>query len=203
MRASFVIRLVMLGTSVTSSAQAAPPVAVKAPASTATTTAGAASTMRRPSPGELAELVRTALSSSPVRLPKGAKILGARPSSNDLLVPMAPSRVTIDLTPPPRRAGPVTATAVLVFWKDAEVSARIPLHLDLSVPPEGLVFDVPKGGVVTIVVRRGLVEVSAQGVTAADADIGDVVQVLLRPSGRALRGEVIARDRVLAVEDGR
>jgi hypothetical protein len=198
MRASFVIRLVMFSASVTNSAQAAPPVPAKPPTSTAT-----ASTMRRPSPGELAELVRTALTASTVRLPKGTKILGARPSSNDLMVPMAPSRVTIDLTPPPRRAGPVTATAVLVFWKDAEVSARIPLHLDLSVPPEGLVFDVPKGGVVTIVVRRGLVEVSAQGVTAADADIGDVVQVLLRPSGRALRGEVIARDRVLAVDDGR
>lgn len=203
MRALFVIRLVMLGASVTVSTQAAPPVRAKAPTGTATTTAGVASTMRRFSPGELAALVRTALSASTVRLPKGTKILGARPSSSDLMVPMAPSRVTIDLTPPPRRAGLVTATAVLVFWKDAEVSARVPLHLDLSVPPEGLVFDVPKGGVVTIVVRRGLVEVSAPGVTAADADIGDVVQVLLRPSGRALRGEIIARDRVLAVEDGR
>jgi hypothetical protein len=53
------------------------------------------------------------------------------------------------------------------------------------------------------VVSRGLVEVTTPAVTSADADIGDVVQVLLRPSGRALRAELVAKDRALALEDGR
>jgi hypothetical protein len=166
--------------------------------------AKAASTTRRPIPSELTELARTAITTSAARLPKGAQLVAARPSvASAVEIPIAPSRVTIEVTPPPRRAGAVVATAVLVFWKDAEVSARVPLHLDLTVPPEALLFDVPKGGVLTLVVRRGLIEVSAQAVTSSDADIGDVVQVLLRPSGRALRAQVVARDSAIAVEDGR
>ncbi len=163
-----------------------------------------APTTRRPVANELTELARTALVSASVRLPKGATLLSARPSAgSNVEIPIAPSRVSIDLTPPARRAGPITATAVLVFWKDEEVSARVPLHLDLSVPHEALVYDVPKGGSIVLVVRRGLVEVSAPAVASADADIGDVVQVLLRPSGRALRAKIIAKDRAVAVEDGR
>lgn len=161
-------------------------------------------TTRRATANELTELARTAISTSAVRLPKGATLVAARPgAASNLDIPIAPSRVTIEITPPPRRAGSVTATAVLVFWKEADISARVPLHLDLAVPPEALLFDVPKGGILTLVVRRGLIEVSTQAVTSADADIGDIVQVLLRPSGRALRAQVVARDRAIAVEDGR
>lgn len=181
--------------------------AVAAPRSKAPSSppaAKAASATRHPVANELTELARTALASSQVRLPKGATLIAARPSTtSNVEIPIAPTRITIDLTRPARRAGPITATAVLVFWKDADVSARVPLRLDLSVPPESLTYDVPKGGVVTLVVRRGLVEVSAPAVASADADVGDVVQVLLRPSGRALRARIVAKGRALAVEDGR
>jgi hypothetical protein len=160
-------------------------------------------TTRKPVASELTELARTALGSATVRVPKGARLIAARASSANVEIPIAPSKITIELTAPPRKAGPVTTTAVLVFWKDADIAARVPLRLDLDVPPEALVYDVPKGAVVTLVVQRGLVEVSAQAVAASDADIGDVVQVLLRPSGRALRAQIVARDRALAVEEGR
>lgn len=161
-------------------------------------------TTRHPAASELTELARAAITTSAARLPKGAILVAARPSAAGLVdIPLTPTRVTIDVTPPPRRAGTVTATAVLVFWKEGDVSARVPVALELSVPPEALLYDVQKGSVLTLVVRRGLVEVSVQAVASADADIGDVVQVLLRPSGRVLRAQVIARDRALAVEDGR
>jgi hypothetical protein len=198
MRATLAIALAVLAAAAQAAA-AAPttkPAASAAPASPIAT--------RSPVAGELAELARTALSSSVVRLPKGATVLAAHPSSaGKVLVPIAPSHVTIDVTPPARRAGPVTATAVLVFWKDADIAARIPLRLDLSVPPEALVYDVAKGRFVTVVVRRGLVEVTAPAVASSDGDVGDVIQVLLRPSGRALRAEIISKDRAVAVEDGR
>ena len=161
-------------------------------------------TTRHPAASELTELARTAITTSAAKLPKGATLVAARPSAGGpVAIPIAPTRVTIDMTPAPRRAGTVTAAAVLVFWKESDVSARVPLTLELSVPPEALLYDVQKGGVLTLVVRRGLIEVSVQAVASADADIGDVVQVLLRPSGRALRAQVIAKDRALAVEDGR
>lgn len=158
---------------------------------------------RKPVANELTELARTALATSTVRLPKGATLVTARPSTTNVEIPMAPSRISIDLTPPARRVGPIAATAVLVFWKEETVSARIPLHLELNVPQEALIYDVPKGASLSLVVRRGLVEVTAPAVTSSDADIGDTVQVLLRPSGRALRAQIIAKDRAIAVEDGK
>jgi hypothetical protein len=222
MRAHAVLTVLALLVGSAASAPAAPRAKARpAPTQTAGAPSPAVtqpSGTRHPVANELTELARTALASSLVRLPKGATLLAARPSAaSNVEIPVAPSRISIDLTQPARRVGPVTATAVLVFWKDAdgafpalagarstsEVSARIPLHLDLSVPPEALVYDVPKGGAVTLVVRRGLVEVTTQAVAAADADIGDVVQVLLRPSGRALRAQIVAKDRAVAVEDGR
>lgn len=192
--------LLLLLLALAGEAHAAPP--GKAPPTAAPVKPAA--TTRRPVANELTELARTAVTSSGARLPKGAVIVAARPSAGGVVeIPIAPSRVTIEVTPPPRRAGAVVATAVLAFWKDADVAARVPLHLDLSVPPEALVFDVPKGGVLTLVVRRGLIEVTTQAVASADGDIGDVVQVLLRPSGRALRAQIVAKDRAVAVEDGR
>jgi hypothetical protein len=196
MRTLLAIVLMMLGATGGGDAFAAPPARHEKPAVPAT--------WRRLAPGELAALARGALASSNVRLPKGAKVTAARPSTEgEVLVPIAPTRITIDLTPPARRVGKVITAAVLVFWKDADIVARTPLRLDLTVPPEAMVFDVPKGGVVTLVVRRGLVEVSTPAVTSVEADVGDVVQVLLRPSGRALRAEIVAPARAIAVEDGR
>jgi hypothetical protein len=197
MRSLLALVLVVLGAGTGGTALAAPPSAKhEKPAVPAT--------WRRLAAGELAELARGALASSNVRLPKGAKVTAARPSTEgEVLVPIAPTRITIDLTPPARRVGKVVTAAVLVFWKDADIVARTPLRLDLTVPPEAMVFDVPKGGVVTLVVRRGLVEVSTPAITSVEADVGDVVQVLLRPSGRALRAEIVAPDRAIAVEDGR
>jgi len=200
MRAPVVLLVLALASGYAGAAPGAPP----APKASATAPGKPAPTTRRPVANELTELARTAVATSAARLPKGATIVAARSTNGAMVeIPVAPSRVTIDVTPPPRRAGAVTATAVLVFWKDSEVSARVPLRLELSVPPEALVFDVPKGGVLTLVVRRGLIEVSTQAVTSADGDIGDVVQVLLRPSGRVLRAQLVSRDRAIAVEDGR
>jgi flagella basal body P-ring formation protein FlgA len=65
-----------------------------------------------------------------------------------------------------------------------------------------LVFELVKGAPVTLVVRRGLVEVTAPAVLSVDADVGDIVQVLLRPSGRAMRAHLVAKDRAVALEDG-
>jgi len=117
-------------------------------------------------------------------------------------VPIAPSRVTIDFTPPARKPGTVTTAGVLVFWTESRITARLPLRVDVAMAASSLGFDVPRGAPVTLLVRKGLVEVSAPAVTASDADIGDVVNVLLRPSGRSIRAEIIANDRAVAVGSG-
>jgi len=157
---------------------------------------------RKPVAGELEEIVRTALASSPGKLPKGARVVAVRASST-IEIPLAPTQTTIETSPVPRRAGSVSTHAVLSFWKEADVAARLPVTVDLDVPAAALLADVPKGTALTLVVRRGLVEVTAGAVTSADADVGDVIQVLLRPSGRAMRAQIVARDRAVATEETR
>lgn len=194
-----VILASIVSTSVVSSA---PTPATKHATAPKASAAAPAPTTRQPAPGELAELAKTALAAGGMKLPKGAVVASARATA-DAWIPLAPSRVTIEMTPPPRRAGKVVTSAVLVFWKETDIAARLPLAVELSVPPGALVFDITKGAAITLVVQRGEVEVSAPAVASADADVGDVIQVLLRPSGRAFRARIVAKDRAVAVEDGR
>ena len=157
----------------------------------------------RPPPAlSLTEITRAAIAASGVRLPKGATIVSVHATAA-AEVPATRDRVTIEVTAPARRAGSVSTPALLTFWKAADITARLPIIIELSVPPEALIFEVQKGAALSLVVRRGLVEVTAPAVLAVDADVGDVVQVLLRPSGRALRAQLVARDRALAVEESR
>lgn len=188
----FSLRAFVLATVVGTAAMAAP---TKEPA------ANAARAARRMTVAEVESIVRGEIARGALKLPKGATLTQIRANA----LPEAPtfvSRVTIELTPPPRKAGPVSAVAVLTFWRDAAVTARVPISMDLSVPPEALTYDVVKGASITLVVQRGLVEVSVQAVAAHDADVGDVLQVLLRPSGRAIRARVAAKERAIAIKEG-
>ncbi|MBS2012281.1 MAG: flagella basal body P-ring formation protein FlgA [Deltaproteobacteria bacterium] len=178
-----------------STAAKRPTAPVKAPPAPAPTT-------RAPSAVEIADLARSAITNSGTKMPKGATIVGARATA-DAAIPNGATKVTIELTPPPRRVGKVVVSGVLSFWKESDIAGRLPVSLELSVPPEALVFDVAKGASVTLVVQRGDVEVSAPAVAGSEGDVGDVVQVLLRPSGRAFRARLLSKDRALAVEDAR
>jgi hypothetical protein len=195
-RTIFALLLLVAGAANADSAFAG---ATKAPT---TTVVRVAPTTHRPAGAELAEMVRAAVAASAVKLPKGATIKFVRPTAA-VDVQLSRDRITIEMTPPARRAGSVITTAVLTFWKGGDIVSRLPISIELSVPAQALVFDVPKGASLSVVVRRGLVEVTAPAVLAADADLGDVVQVLLRPSGRSLRAQLVAKDRALAVEDAR
>jgi flagella basal body P-ring formation protein FlgA len=68
----------------------------------------------------------------------------------------------------------------------------VPVELRLT--QEALQFDVMKGGAVTVVVRRGLVEVTTLGMAGSDADIGSILQVTLRPSNRTVRARLVEKD---------
>jgi hypothetical protein len=186
------------------------PTSTSAPTSTSTPTPtsssssiplGARPGMRRLSAADVERTAREAIAASAPKLPKNARVTAIRCAVSPE-VPADPTRLAIEVTPPPRRAGPVAAVALLVFYKDEAIAARVPVTLDLDVPPGSELADVAKGSTVTLVVSRGLVEVSTQASTSTDADIGDVVQVVIKPAGRALRARIVAKDRALAIEDG-
>lgn len=147
------------------------------------------------------EVVRAAFARGDAKLPRGASLDGVR-ATTLAEAPSSFSRAAVDVTPPPRKAGPVSAIALVTFYRGDDVVARVPVSLDLRVAADAVVFDVAKGTGITLVVERGLVEVSAPAVLSQGGDVGDVVQVLLRPSGRALRARLVAKDRAIAVEDG-
>lgn len=173
-----------------------------APAPASAAPANSARRAEAPSTPELETAVEEAIRTSAPKLPKGASITGVRAAS---AIPLPPkrTRTTIEVTPPPRKAGPIAVSAVLVFWNEAAVVGRAPVTIDMMVPPEALVPDVPKGSSLILVVRKNLVEVSGPAVTSEAGDVGDIVPVLLRPSGRSLRAELVAKDRAIAVDDFR
>jgi hypothetical protein len=190
------LALLLLALATATAARAAPnarPTARKATASMPRT--------KRLTPAEIERAAREAMAATPPRLPKDAAVTGVRCATTPE-VPAAPSRVTIEVARVPRRAGLVAVPAVLTFHTPAALSARVPVTIELDVPPGSLVPDVAIGSTVTLVVERGLVEITTPAVTSSGGDVGDVVQVILKPSGRALRAKLVAKDRAVA-EGGR
>lgn len=152
-------------------------------------------------PAELEVIVRDAIGSRP--LGRGVSLTAVRiPRAVD--VADGWSNVEVDVPRAPKKVGAFTTTAIASFFTRAgEVIGRVAAPVELTVSPNGALYDSTRGSAVTLVLRRGLVEVRAAGVAMADADVGDVVPVQLRPSGRVLRARLITTDEALAVEDGR
>ena len=82
-----------------------------------------------------------------------------------------------------------------------DLGALVPV--DLLVSEDGAAYDAPRGAAVTLIVRRGFVEIRAAGFAGADADVGDPVPIQLRPSGRIVRARLSSRDEAIAMETGR
>lgn len=155
---------------------------------------------RRLAPADLEALVRGAIATRP--LGKGVRLAAVR-TDHPTDVAEGWARVDVDVPRAPKRVGAFVTTAIASFFSDeGEVTARVPIPVELAISEEGATYDSARGGAVTLIVRRGYIEVRAAGVAMADADIGDVVPVQLRASGRVLRGRLVARDEAVALEDG-
>ncbi len=156
---------------------------------------------RRLTESELSECVHNALLSGEATLPKGTDLVAV--SATVLPERPAYTRTTVDITAPVRRVGTGRATALVTFLHDDDVVGRVPVSLSVRMSQAAVTFDVPKGEVLTLAIERGRLEVSTSAVAASDGDVGDVIQVLLRPSGRALRARIVNRERAVLVEDRR
>ncbi len=152
-------------------------------------------------PADLELLVRRTLAAAPVHLPRGVSLVRVT-TSLPVVVPLRTTTTTLELTPPPRRAGAFTTTAVLVFHENDAILARAPVTLQLLASKDATP-EVPKGTPVVLVVKRDAFEISTPAVTSEGGDVGEVVSVLLRASGRTLRAQLAAHDRAIAVEDPR
>ncbi len=150
--------------------------------------------MRRIEAGEIADLVRAGLSEN---LPRGATIAGVHGTRTS--VPDGWTRATCEVPRPPHRTGVVASSASLTFFENEQALWRISVPLDLNLDQDAKLYDLARGSRVTLLIRRGLVEVGAAGTAGADADVGDLVPVILLPSGRTLSARLEDREHAVAV----
>ena len=150
-------------------------------------------------PADVGGAIRDALGKT--RLPRGAALGAIRAAATEVAADF--DHVTVELPPVPRRAGTFFANAQVTFVDaSGEPGPKTFVPIELVLPPEASVAEIPKGAPIALVVRKGLVEVSIAGVAGSDADVGGVLPVVLRPSGRVLRARAVDRDHALALEDG-
>lgn len=153
---------------------------------------------RRLTAADVSDAIRSALAA--MRLPRGATLSSIRAAGVE--VPADFQRVTVDLPPLPRRAGPATARAAVTFLGEGDA----PIHktmtpIELLLPPEAAFVEIPRGAPITLVIRRGLIEVSVSAVAAIDSDVGTILPVTIKPSGRVLRARAIDKNHAVALED--
>jgi hypothetical protein len=152
--------------------------------------------MRRLGAAELEQLTRGAL---PANLPRGAALTAVRaPRSVDLADGW--DSVVARVPRPPHRVGSFPTTVTISFLVGAESLAEISFPVDVTVSAAGAAFDVPHGGQLTLIVKRGLVEIEAPAIATTDADIGSILAVALRPSGRVVRARLLTADRAELVD---
>jgi hypothetical protein len=132
-------------------------------------------------------------------LPRGVMLRQVR-ATPSVSVPDGWTRLTVEMPRPPRRIGAASTVATLTFFEAEQVTATLSVPIELALDSHAAIPDVGRGSRITLVVRHGLVEVSALGSTAADANIGEVVPVVIRPSGRTLLARVEDQGHAVWVE---
>jgi hypothetical protein len=152
--------------------------------------------MRTLSRAELEAATRTAGNAG---LPRGVTLSTIRPPAS-VAVPDGWTSVRLEMGKPPRRTGAWSTSAMLVFAKDTEALARIAVTLDVTLGADAAVPDMAHGSTVTLIIRTGPVEVSTTALVGADGDVGAVVPVTVKSSGRPLRARVLDHDHVLLEE---
>lgn len=152
-------------------------------------------------PWDVDALVRTAMAPKPLH--HGVVLAMVRtPRAIDVVDGYA--RADVDVPVVPKKAGAFATTTTLTFTDaGGEVLARLPVPVVFAVSEEGATYDTPRGSAVTVVVRRGLVEVRVPGVATLDGDVGDAIPVQVRASGHVMRARLLARDEALVVEAAR
>lgn len=172
-------------------AQAAPPKKIPAHVRVSRKT-------RKLSANDVDNAVKTAISSQ--KLPRGAELIKVRGTATEVADDY--DHVNVDLPNVPRKAGPLTVQATVTFVSSENNAPiyRTIVPLDISLPPEAAFAEISKGAPIALVVRKGLIEVSVPAVAAMDGDIGSVVMVTLKPSGRVVRARAIDKDHAVAEE---
>jgi hypothetical protein len=152
--------------------------------------------MKRLDAVELEHIVRDSLGPG---LPRGVTLTGVH-ALRTVEVPDGWTRVTAEVPRPARRTGVVGSQASVMFYEDSQALWMLSVPVDLTVSPDGALADVQHGARISLVLRRGLVEVTTSGTAGTDANVGGIVQIVLHPSGRIVLGRLEDKDHAVAMD---
>jgi hypothetical protein len=151
---------------------------------------------KRLSPAELTALVTPVILQN---LPHGVALTKVAPGY-DVVVPPSASVGTVEIPRHPRQKGPFRTTASVQMVADGNIVARVPVPIVLEISEEAARPDVARGSRIGLVIDRRSLRIMTQGSCLLDANIGDVVSVLVVPTNRVVKAKITSRDEAHMVE---
>ncbi len=143
--------------------------------------------MRKLGAPELSKSLDLALVARPIG--RGGKLKIARPPKQ-LDVAEGWDVVVVDVPRPPRKAGAHTTTALLQFRRGTELLGSVSIPIDIDLPKEALLPDVPLKSAITLLVKKGSVEVRTKATAGSDGDVGDTIPVLVSSNGKVVSAKL-------------
>jgi hypothetical protein len=108
-------------------------------------------------------------------------------------------RVEYDLAKLPRKSGSHQAPMTLRLSRDGQLLARVEVSARFELAPEHALPEVRRGSTVMLAISRGSVEVTAPALVNRDASFGDVVQVTVRGTNKAVQARLEPNGRATLV----
>jgi hypothetical protein len=137
-------------------------------------------------PAEAAEFARPSIESA---LPAGVTLVGVQAKSK-LTLPLLATAGAATLPKLPKRAGPVTTTAMVDVLLDGLASRRVPILVRLTISASAARADVPRGQSLELVIERGSATISMSGIALRDTAIGEVGAFKVQRTGRVINALV-------------
>jgi len=137
-------------------------------------------------PSEAGEFVRPSIEAA---LPSGVTLSGLEAKSQ-LTLPLFGSAGTATLPKLPRRAGPITTTAMVDILLDGTLVRRVPILVRLVIDPSAARADVPRGHALTLVIERRSATISTDGIALRDTEIGEIAPFRVQRTGRVINALV-------------
>jgi len=147
---------------------------------------------------EVADIERIVREGLEPKLRRGVSVSAVHPQGA-VSVPDGWTAITTEIPRPPRRKGPLACDASVSFVENSQVIRMMSVPVELMLSAEAAVADVVHGTRLTLLIRRGLVEVTTLGTAASDADIGDLVPVVVHPSGRTIMAHLEDAEHAVAL----
>jgi hypothetical protein len=151
---------------------------------------------KRVTPAELTALVTPVILQN---LPHGVALNKVHPGY-DVVVPPSATVGSIEIPRHPRQKGLFRTTATVQMVADGEIVARVPVPIVLEVSEEATRPDVARGSRIGLVIDRRSLRIMTQGSCLFDANIGDVVSVLVVPTNRVVKAKITSRDEAHMIE---